>query len=65
VFEEAFLGERKVDGVVYFTDGEGPWPEAPPAVPVLWVMTKPAEMGCPWGERARLERKGRPFRTAA
>jgi predicted metal-dependent peptidase len=56
VFEEAFLGERKVDGVVYFTDGEGPWPERPPRVPVLWVLTKPADMECPWGERARLER---------
>src|SRR6185437_12156721 len=41
VFEEGFLGARKVNGVVYFTDGEGPFPAAPPRVPVLWVLTKP------------------------
>jgi predicted metal-dependent peptidase len=54
VFEESFLGARKVDGVVYFTDGEGPFPERPPRVPVLWVLTKPGAFACPWGERARL-----------
>ena len=60
VFEAGFLGGRKVDGVIYFTDGEGPFPEAPPRVPVLWVLTKPGSFACPWGERARLERKARP-----
>ena len=59
VFEDAFLGSRKVDGVIYFTDGEGPYPEKPPRMPVLWVLTKPGEFGCPWGERARLDRKAR------
>jgi predicted metal-dependent peptidase len=59
VFDEAFLGARKVDGVVYFTDGEGPFPERPPRVPVLWVLTKPRAFACPWGERAALERRGR------
>ncbi len=59
VFEEGFLGERKVDGVIYFTDGEGPFPDAAPRVPVLWVLTKPGSFGCPWGQRARLERRGR------
>lgn len=59
VFEPAFLGARKVDGVVYFTDGEGPVPEAPPPLPVLWVLTKAGELACPWGERARLERRRR------
>jgi hypothetical protein len=59
VFEESFLGERKPDGVIYFTDGEGPFPEAPPRLPVLWVLTKPGSFACPWGERARLSRKGR------
>jgi predicted metal-dependent peptidase len=38
--------------VIYFTDGEGPYPEAPPPVPTLWVLTKPQAFTCPWGERA-------------
>ena len=59
VFADAFLGARKVSGVVYFTDGEGPFPEAAPRVPVLWVLTKPGAFKCPWGERAALERRGR------
>ena len=52
VFEPAVLGSHAVDGVVYFTDGEGPYPENPPPVPTLWVLTKPQAFGCPWGERA-------------
>jgi len=56
VFAAEFLGTRKVDGVIYFTDGEGPYPELAPRVPVLWVLTKPGAFGCPWGERARLTR---------
>lgn len=60
VFEEAFLAPRGVHGVVYFTDGEGPTPEKGPAVPVLWILTKPREFRCPWGERAWLGRKAPP-----
>jgi predicted metal-dependent peptidase len=56
VFDPAFLGAQKVDGVIYFTDGEGPHPERPPPLPVLWVLTKPLAFSCPWGERARLRR---------
>jgi predicted metal-dependent peptidase len=59
VFDAGFLGSRKVDGVLYFTDGEGPFPEQAPRVPVLWVLTKPGKFGCPWGERAAMERKTR------
>lgn len=59
VFEPAFLGARKVDGVIYFTDGEGPFPPLPPPVPVLWVLTKAGEFPCAWGERALLSRKKR------
>jgi predicted metal-dependent peptidase len=43
------------DGVVYFTDGQGPFPADPPAVPVLWVLTKPHDFECPFGERAKME----------
>jgi predicted metal-dependent peptidase len=63
VFEEAFLGAQRVDGVVYFTDGEGPAPEAPPPVPTLWVLTKPHAFRCAWGERAHLGRKRAVRRT--
>ena len=54
-----FLAEHRPEGVIYFTDGDGPFHPEAPKVPVLWVLTKPATFACPWGERARLERKGR------
>jgi predicted metal-dependent peptidase len=57
VFAEGCLGRTKVDGVIYFTDGDGPFPQEAPRVAVLWVLTKPASFACPWGERASLERK--------
>lgn len=56
VFEPVFLGTIRPDGVVYFTDGHGEFPDDPPDVPTLWILTKPFEFACPWGERARLER---------
>jgi predicted metal-dependent peptidase len=56
VFAPLFLSRHGADGVVYFTDGQGPYPEQPPKVPVLWMLTKPAEFECPWGDRARLTR---------
>lgn len=59
-FDVGFLGAQKADGIVYFTDGDGPFPEAPPAIPVLWVLTKPSEFRCPWGERARIVRPKQP-----
>lgn len=58
VFDPAFLATHHPDGVIYFTDGEGPFPERAPPIPVLWVLTKPLSFACPWGERALLERKG-------
>ncbi len=54
-FERAFLRSHGVDGVVVFTDGQGPVPEHPPAVATLWVLTKPLSFACPWGTRARLD----------
>ncbi len=53
VFDPGFLGQQRPDGIVYFTDGQGPWPDAPPHIPVLWILTKPFEFGCPWGDRAK------------
>jgi predicted metal-dependent peptidase len=54
VFEPAFLAEHRPDGVVYFTDGEGPYPPRPPGVPTLWVLTKDWPFRCPWGQKALL-----------
>jgi len=55
VFEPEVLAQHGRDGVVYFTDGQGPFPEVAPPVPVLWALTKPLDFRCPWGERAKLE----------
>lgn len=56
VFEPGRLRALDVDGVVYFTDGDGPFSPEPAAVPTLWVLTKPQHFRCPWGERARMGR---------
>jgi predicted metal-dependent peptidase len=55
VFEPAFLRAHAADGVVYFTDGNGPHPEQPPALPVLWMLTKASRFACPWGQKAKLQ----------
>lgn len=54
-FEPDFLTSHRPDGVVYFTDGQGPFPEQPPPVRTLWVLTKPGSgFLCPWGNRVAL-----------
>ena len=60
VFEPDFLAAHRPQGVIYFTDGEGPLPDHAPALPVLWILTKPQEFTCPFGERALLVRKAAP-----
>jgi predicted metal-dependent peptidase len=54
VFEPDLLGTHDVDGVVYFTDGDGPAPKEAPLVPTLWILTKPREFDCAFGQRAFL-----------
>ncbi len=54
VFAPSLLGAHDVDGVVYFTDGDGPYAREPPPIPTLWILTKPQAFRCPWGEKARL-----------
>lgn len=54
VFAPSVLGAHDIDGVVYFTDGDGPYPLEPAPVPTLWILTKPMFFRCPWGERASL-----------
>lgn len=56
VFEPNVLARHGADGVVYFTDGDGPFPDNEPKVPVLWMLTKPSDFACPWGDRALLVR---------
>jgi predicted metal-dependent peptidase len=57
LFAPSFLARHGADGVVYFTDGQGPHLDHPPKIPVLWMLTKPAGFACPWGDRALLTRK--------
>jgi predicted metal-dependent peptidase len=54
IFDPALLRTTHADGVVAFTDGDGPTPERAPAIPVLWMLTKPWDFACGWGERAKL-----------
>ena len=56
VFDEAFLASHRTDGVIYFTDGIGPLPASAPRLPVLWVLTKPGEFACQWGQTVRLHK---------
>jgi len=55
-FQSSFLDTIRPDGIVYFTDGQGETPREAPSVPTLWILTKPFEFLCPWGERAELIR---------
>jgi predicted metal-dependent peptidase len=64
IFDDPVLAAQRIEGIVYFTDGDGPTPEAPPFVPLLWILTKPEAFPCQWGERAWLGREPRP-RAAA
>ena len=55
VFEPDFLEAHRPNGVIYMTDGDGPWPARDPGVRTLWVLTgDPARFGCPWGKRVGL-----------
>jgi predicted metal-dependent peptidase len=55
-FEASFLSRHPADGLVYFTDGDGPFHEQQPSLPVLWVLTKRRKFACLWGERTWLVR---------
>lgn len=57
VFDPRFLATTRAQGIVCFTDGDGPLPERAPNVPVLWVLTKPDDFDCPWGSVARMTRE--------
>jgi Uncharacterized protein conserved in bacteria len=54
VFEPSFLRPLRAEGVIYFTDGAGPYPARDPGVRTLWVLPKPSEFACTWGTKAWL-----------
>ncbi|MBI5512994.1 MAG: hypothetical protein HY909_04455 [Deltaproteobacteria bacterium] len=58
VFAPTFLRDHRPDGVVYFTDGQGPYPPTRPPVRTLWVLTRGCAFGCPWGQRVALRAPG-------
>jgi predicted metal-dependent peptidase len=41
---------------LYFTDGYGPFPDAPPEYPVMWCML--TDVVPPWGERLQVDMSG-------
>ena len=60
VFELELLVQYRVDGVVYFTDGGGPWPSEAPALPVLWVLTNDStSFACAWGSKVEMRSSDR------
>jgi len=54
VFEPEFLRSLHAEGVVFFTDGAGPYPATDPRIRTLWVLSKPWDFHCPWGVKARM-----------
>ncbi len=53
-FDRKVLDEHAPDGIVYFTDGDGPYPDQPPRIPTMWVLTGDAHFPCPWGLKVRM-----------
>ena len=53
-FAPALLGRVKPDVIVYFTDGYGQAPDAPPSVPIIWCLTPEGQKPAPWGREIRL-----------
>ncbi len=49
-----FLAKHRPDIVVYFTDGDGPAPQRPPAVPLVWCLTKGGKLPAKWGRIIRI-----------
>ena len=57
-FAPDVLRRFKPDGVVYFTDGDGPAPDAPPAgVDVVWVLMGRAVRPATWGRVVAIDHR--------
>lgn len=54
LFESTLIQDQRPQGIIIFTDGDGPFPEFDPGIKTLWVLTKADEIPCPWGEKAWL-----------
>ena len=54
VFAPECLARHCADGIVYFTDGDGPYPDHNPGVRTLWVLTTGEEFSCSWGARIHM-----------
>ncbi|MEE9318824.1 MAG: VWA-like domain-containing protein [Granulosicoccus sp.] len=52
VFEWAVQQDIQADVLLYFTDGHGTFPKAPPIFPVVWLVKGKAPV--PWGKRIQL-----------
>lgn len=52
VFRWVEQEQRRPDLLLYFTDGEGDFPDHPPGYPVVWVVKGRAPV--PWGDRIQL-----------
>ena len=60
VFAPECLDRHRPDGIVYFTDGRGPYPDRNPGVRTLWVLTTGWGFPCSWGARVHMcNRSGR------
>ena len=54
VFSLQAHGAKSFEGIVYFTDGKGKFPERPSLLPTLWVLTNDDTFNCNWGHVVRL-----------
>jgi predicted metal-dependent peptidase len=53
--EPPLLRRLRAELVIYFTDGEGPAPEEPPPVPLIWCLVPGGEPPAPWGRVVRMD----------
>lgn len=55
-FDTPLLNQIRPDVLVYFTDGGGPAPAAPPPLPVIWCLTPEGQTPAAWGRTIHLPR---------
>ena len=54
-FEPSILQAHKPKLLLYFTDGDGPVPDHPPSIPVLWCLLAGGKRPTSWGEVITLD----------
>ena len=52
VFDWLDVQDQHPDLLLYFTDGQGTFPESPPSYPVIWLVK--GKQTVPWGQRVQL-----------